>query len=218
MSTFGLYEPGSSVLHRAPAGPSLLFVLVFAAATVAVSSPWWLGGACALVAAGFLGAGIPLRRVWPLLRTLALLVVLILAVQWWFLGPGRAVVVCLRIVAALGVASLFTLVTRIEDLVDAVERALGPLRRFGVDPERVGVVVGLTVQAVGTLAGIAGSVREAARARGAERSITAFAVPFVVRTLRYADELGEALAARGWGDRDRKPDDVTSGDKRPNMN
>jgi len=60
--------------------------------------------------------------------------------------------------------------------------------------------VGLTVQAVGTLAGIAGQVREAARARGAERSLTAFAVPFVVRTLRYADELGEALAARGWGD------------------
>ncbi len=202
MSPFGLYEPGSSVLHRAPAGPSLLVVLVLAATTVAVSSPWWLGGACALVAAGFAVARIPLRRVWPLLRTLALLTVVVLAVQWWFLGPERALVVCLRIVAALGVASLFTLVTRVEDLVDAVERGLGPLHRFGVRPERVGVVVGLTVQAVGTLAGVAGSVREAARARGAERSITAFAVPFVVRTLRYADELGEALAARGWGDRD----------------
>lgn len=201
MTPLGLYEPGSSVLHRAPAGPSFVLVLGFVATTVALGSPWWLGGACVLVAAGFLAARIPWRRVWPLLRTLALVVVLILAVQWWFLGPRGALVVCLRIVAALGVATLFTLVTRVDDLVSAVQRALGPLRRFGVDPERVGIVVGLVVQAVGTLAGIAGAVREAARARGAERSVTAFAVPFVVRTLRYADELGEALAARGWGDR-----------------
>jgi biotin transport system permease protein len=62
------------------------------------------------------------------------------------------------------------------------------------------------VQAVTTLSAIAGSVREAARARGAERSPTAFAVPFVVRTLRHADELGEALAARGIGDEDDDPD------------
>lgn len=202
MTPLGLYEPGTSVLHRAPAGPSFLVVLVFAAVTVALSSPWWLGGACLLVASGYLLARIPLHRVSGLVRTLAVIVVLILAVQWWFIGPQQALVVCLRIVAALGVATLFTLVTRVDDLVSAIERALGPLRRFGVDPERVGVVVGLTVQAVGTLGGIAGSVREAARARGAERSITAFAVPFVVRTLRYADELGEALAARGWGDRE----------------
>jgi biotin transport system permease protein len=74
-----------------------------------------------------------------------------------------------------------------------------------VRADRLGLLVGLTVQAVTTLSAIAGSVREAARARGAERSPTAFAVPFVVRTLRHADELGEALAARGIGDEDDHP-------------
>jgi biotin transport system permease protein len=33
-----------------------------------------------------------------------------------------------------------------------------------------------------------------------ERSVVAFAVPFLVRTLKHADELGEALAARGVAD------------------
>ena len=202
MTPLGLYEPGTSPLHRAPAGPSLLVVLVFAAATVATSSPYWLGGACLLVAAGFGLARIPPRRIVPLLRTLAVLVVVIMAVQWWFVGPLGALTICLRIAAALAAASLFTLVTRVDDLVSAIERGLGPLRRVGVDPERLGMLVGLTVQAVGTLSGVATSVREAARARGAQRSPVAFAVPFLVRTLRYADELGEALAARGWGDRD----------------
>ena len=62
------------------------------------------------------------------------------------------------------------------------------------------VVVVLTLQAIATLSGIATSVREAALARGVERSVVAFTVPCRVRTLRHADELGEALAARGMGD------------------
>ncbi len=56
------------------------------------------------------------------------------------------------------------------------------------------------LQAVAALSTIATQVREAQRARNAERSISAFAVPFLVRTLRHSDELGEALAARGVGD------------------
>lgn len=202
MTPLGLYEPGTSPLHRFPAGPSLLVVLVFAGGTVATADPRVLGGACGLVALGFIVARVPWRRVWPLLRTLALLLVLIGVVQWWLLGPDRALVIALRLMTAIGVATLFTLTTRVDDLVSAVERGLGPLRRFGIHPERVGLLVGLTIQSVGTLSSIAGQVRAAAKARGAGGSVTAFAVPFMIRTLRHADALGEALAARGWGDDD----------------
>ncbi|OLL75193.1 Transmembrane component BioN of energizing module of biotin ECF transporter [Pseudonocardia sp. Ae168_Ps1] len=204
MTPLGLYEPGTSPLHRAPAGPSLLVVLVVAGGSVLTSDPRILGAVCGVVALGYVVARIPWRRIRPLLRTLVLLLVLIGVVQWWLLGPDRALVIALRLVAAIGVATLFTLTTRVDDLVGAVERGLGPFRRFGVDPERLGLLVGLTIQSVGTLSGIAGQVRAAARARGAGRSVTAFAVPFMIRTLRHADALGEALAARGWGD---GPDD-----------
>ncbi|MEU6696471.1 energy-coupling factor transporter transmembrane component T [Pseudonocardia sp. NPDC046786] len=200
MTPLGLYEPGTSLLHRTPAGPSLLALLVFAAGTVAVADPRLLAGACGLVALGFVVARIPWRRIRPLLRTLVLVLVLVGGIQWWLLGPERATVIALRLVAAIGAATLFTLTTRVDDLVSAVQRAMGPLRRFGVDPETVGLLVGLTIQSVGTLSGIAGQVRAAAKARGAGGSVTAFAVPFMVRTLRHADALGEALAARGWGD------------------
>lgn len=208
MTPLGLYEPGTSPLHRTPAGPSLIAVLVMAMATVLTADIRVLAALCAVVALGYVVARIPWRRVRPVLRTLALLLVLIGAVQWWLLGPERAAVIALRLVAALGAASLFTLTTRVDDLVDAVERGLGPLRRFGVDPARFGLLVGLTIQSVGTLSGIAVQVRAAARARGAGGSVTAFAVPFIIRTLRHADALGEALAARGWGDED--PDDPVS--------
>ncbi len=196
----GWYEPGSSPLHRTPAGGKFLVLLGLAAVVFVLRSPVWLGGTCAVVLLGYGVARVSLRRCGQLARTLVPLVVFVFALQWWLLGAEQALVVCLRIVAALAAANLFTITTRVDDVVFAVERALRPLARFGVRPDRIGLLIGLTLQAVATLSGVAAEVREAAKARGAERSVTAFAVPFLVRTLRHADELGEALAARGEGD------------------
>ena len=77
---------------------------------------------------------------------------------------------------------------------------LRPLRRAGVDPERVALVLALAVRTVPVLVGIGAEVQQARAARGAERSVRAFAVPFVIRSLRHADRLGEALEARGVDD------------------
>jgi len=200
MNPLGLYAPGTSPLHRTPAGPKLLGLMVFVTVVVILGTVPWLAGACGVAALGYLVARPPWTRVWQVLRLLIVLAVLVGGLQLWLVGLEPALVTVLRLVAALAAANLFTLTTRIDAVVAAVEHGLGPLRRFGVRPEQLGLLVGLTVQAVGTLAAIAGSVREAAVARGAGRSPTAFAVPFVVRTLRHADELGEALAARGIGD------------------
>ncbi|WP_067173003.1 energy-coupling factor transporter transmembrane component T family protein [Microtetraspora niveoalba] len=200
MTPGGWYEPGSSPLHRAPAGGKFAALLVLAAAVFALRSPAWLGAICAAVVLAYGVARVPLRRCAGVARSLAVLAAFVFVLQWWLLGAGQALVVCLRVVAALAAANLFTITTRIDDVVSAVEGGLAPLRRFGVRPDRIGLLVGLTLRAVAALSAIAAEVREAARARGAQRSVTAFAVPFLVRTLRHADELGEALAARGEGD------------------
>jgi biotin transport system permease protein len=202
MNPLGLYAPGSSPLHRLPAGAKFLGMLVLVTSSVLLSSPRWLAALCLAVALGYAVARIPARRLLPLVRMLLLMAAVLFALQAWLLSVHDAAVTALRLVAALGAASLLTFTTRVDAVVAALERGLGPLRRFGVRPARVGLLVGLTLQAVSTLSGIANSVREAARARGAERSLVAFAVPFLVRTLTYADELGEALAARGAGDED----------------
>jgi biotin transport system permease protein len=104
------------------------------------------------------------------------------------------------VLVAVAAAGLVTLTTRTEALLDALVAALRPLRRAGVDPERVALVLALAVRSVPVVAGIAGEVQQARAARGAERSLRAFAVPFVIRSLRHADRLGEALEARGVDD------------------
>lgn len=200
MTPLGLYQPGTSPLHRAAAGWKFLALLALAIGTLLVSSPRWLGVITLAVALGYLAARIAARRCWQLARLLVPMLGFVFAVQWWLVGLDSASVVGLRLLAALAAANLFTLTTRVDDLVAAVERGLRPARRFGVRPERVGLLVGLTLQAVAALSTVASETRDAQRARNADRSVPAFAVPFLVRTLRHADELGEALAARGVDD------------------
>lgn len=200
MSPPGLYEPGTSPLHRLPAGVKFVATLAISILTFVLHAPAWLGAITLAVALAYAVARIPLRRCLQTARTLVPLTLFVFLFQWWLQGLDDAVPVCLRLLATLGCAHLFTLTTRIDDLISAVERAMRPARRLGLRPERIGLLVGLTVQAIAALSVIASEVREAQRAREATRSLQAFAVPFLVRTLRHADELGEALAARGADD------------------
>jgi biotin transport system permease protein len=85
-------------------------------------------------------------------------------------------------------------------MVDAVVAACGPLRRFGVDPDRVGLVIALGIRSVPVVVGIAQEVRDAQRARGVRFAPQAYGVALVVRSLRHATALGDALLARGLDD------------------
>jgi biotin transport system permease protein len=84
-------------------------------------------------------------------------------------------------------------------MLDAMQRALRPLGDR-VDADRIGLVLAMTVRAVPLMVEIVRAVLEARRARGAEGSMRAIAVPVVVRALQTADGMGEALIARGVDD------------------
>lgn len=200
MSVVGLYQPGRSLLHRLGAGSKLLGLLSFAVLLFVFRTPLPLAITASVAVLGYPLARIPARRCGQAARLVVPLLVVVFLVQWWLLGFDQAAVVCLRLLAALAAANLFTLTTKVDDLVSAVEHGLGPTRRIGLRPERIGLLVGLTLQAVAVLSSIARETREAQIARDAGGSIPAFAVPFLVRTLRHSDELGEALAARGVDD------------------
>jgi biotin transport system permease protein len=145
-------------------------------------------------------ARVGFRALTAQVRPVLWVLVPVAALQVWLSGPVRALAVVGGVLVAVAAAGLVTLTTRTEALLDALVAALWPLRRAGVDPERVALVLALAVRSVPVVAGIAGEVQQARAARGAERSLRAFAVPFVIRSLRHADRLGEALEARGVDD------------------
>ena len=200
MSSLGLYRPGDSVLHRLPAGAKLLAMVAAGAASVLLDRPWQWGLAVAVVLGGYLLAGFTPGTAWRQVRPLVWILGMI-AVFHVVLGGWEQAAVFLGLVLTLVLlAALVTLTTRTTDLVDAVVRGIGPLRVVGVNPERVGLLLALGIRSVPVVVTLAEEVRDAQRARGLTASPRAFAVPLVVRSLRHADALGDALVARGADD------------------
>lgn len=200
MNPLGLYLPGSSVVHRARAGHKLVVMVAAGAGSVFLDELWQVATALLVVAAGYAVARIPLRTALSQLRPLVWVAGAAALFHVLVSGWERAAVVLGVLAMLVLLAALVTLTTRTTAMVDAIVAACRPLRRFGLDPERVGLMLALGVRSVPVVVGLAEEVREAQLARGLSASPRAFAVPLIVRSLRHADALGEALVARGVED------------------
>lgn len=194
-----LYRPGTSPLHRMPAGAKLaaLAVLALAISLGARTAP--LAGValvlvCAAFALGGFGPATWLRQLWAT----RWIVVLVALTQVLFLPLETAFANTTRVASVVMLAGLLTLTTRTSDLLDALQRGLAPLRHVGVDPWRVGFTLTLTISLVPVVAGFATRIREAQRARGVRLGPRAV-VSLLVMSLRHADDVADALAARGIG-------------------
>jgi biotin transport system permease protein len=196
----GLFHPGTSVVHRAPAGLKLVALLV--ATTTVVLVHGWVSGVAALAVALALQAlaRVPLRVATRGLGGLLLTVALVGAFQWWAAGWGAALEVSADFLAVALLATLLTATTPADALLDALTRAARPLRRLGLHPETFALAVGLLLRAIPVLVGTTLESRDAARARGLDRNPRAVVVPAAVRAVAHARATGDALAARGLGD------------------
>ncbi|WP_025134639.1 energy-coupling factor transporter transmembrane protein EcfT [Leucobacter sp. PH1c] len=205
VNPLGAYVPGDGPLHRLRPGAKLLGLLAFATIVVSLrgaTSTVILLGAAVLLA---VLAGLRGRDFWRVARGFALIAIPLFAFQAWQQGWERGVEVVGDLFALILAASAVTASTAIDDLLDTLTWALGPLRPLGVDPERVAFAFSLVIRAIPSLLELAAETRAAARARGLERSPRARLVPFVIRSVAHAQLTGEALVARGIGDDEPEP-------------
>ncbi|MFS0912858.1 energy-coupling factor transporter transmembrane protein EcfT [Microbacterium sp. 179-I 3D2 NHS] len=196
MRVIRLHRPGTSVVHRLPAGPKLATLAIIAIALSAFPhDAGSIAVTLAAVAGLFLLASQSPRvlaaEVWRL-RWLVLVLGLAL---WIFVTPQVAWINTGRVVALILLASLVTITTPMGDLLAVLRRMLGPLRRW-IDVDAVAMTVSLTIAMIPVVAGFAGDIAVAQRARGVRLGMRAV-VPLLVRTLRHADDVGDALVARG---------------------
>lgn len=195
----GIFHPGTSLVHRMPALAKLALLAAVVTAVTLLHSLVALGVASALVVALFALARIPARLAWGQITPILWVLAFAVPVQWIFAGWEAAATMGIRLVLAVALAAVYTLTTPVSATLDAMQVLLRPFRRW-VDPDRVGLALALAIRCVPLLADLVREVLEARKARGAEGSPTAFAVPVIVRALRTADHLGEALMARGVDD------------------
>ena len=193
-----LYQPGNSPLHRLAPGWKILSLAVAGSLLFAVDTLVFSGAVVLVTLTLYRFAELPLSRAWAQLRPALWVFALILLAQVLFNDWWLGVLAITRFAALLMLAGLLTLTTRASEMIDGLETAFVPLRRLGLQTERVSLAISLTLRFIPVLVDVVQEVREAQRARGLERNFFALAIPALVRTLRMSEDVSDAIEARGF--------------------
>ncbi|MGR7995521.1 energy-coupling factor transporter transmembrane component T family protein [Xanthobacter sp. ZOL 2024] len=210
----GGYLDLRSPLHRLPAGVKLIGLALLSLVLLPVESPLLLVLALAaviLVYASFGRRGVARLRQW---LVLAPLLAAIAALQIWAASWSVAATSVLRIALMVLLADLVTLSTRLQDMMDALTVVLRPFERFGFESRRLSLAVALVIRFVPVLLANWRAREEAWRARSSRRVGLALIGAFFSGALRSADQVAEALEARGFAATGRVPGEAGQ-DMRP---
>jgi biotin transport system permease protein len=193
-----LYLPGNTWLHRSPAGLKLAVLAVCSTALMWVHSPNLLLVACVLVCLSVRWAGASVQQVWQQLRPLMWLLFVLGGLSVWSHGVLQALEMVLRLLTLVLAALVVSMTTPLTQMMQVVAWLLRPFQRLGwVDADKVALGVGLTLRLIPELGVQWQDIREAQLARGLTPSPLTMGVPMLLRTLRRADEIAEAIDARG---------------------
>ena len=193
-----LYVPGRSIVHRLPAGAKLLVLAAGSAMLFVVPGIPVHAVELLAVLVLFQVAGLPWKEVLDQLRpALVFLVPIFLFhvfVSDWVLGLETV----LRILVLLLLAVIVTLTTRLTDMIEVLERIMRPLGMVGINPAKVGMMLSMVIRLIPLMMRQAGEILEAQRARGLDRNAIALLVPLLIKALKMADGLSDAMDARGY--------------------
>lgn len=194
----GLYVQRESALHHLSAGWKLI-VLLLAGILVFTITDWrmllvLLAGVLALYGVARLGA----QATWAQVRPSLWLLLFFLVFQGLLTTWEAGVITVLRFGVMILLGSLVTLTTRTSELLATLERATLPLARVGVNPAKVSLAISLTLRFIPVVVQTVRDVQDAQRARGIEKNAVALAVPVIIRTLKMADDVADAIDARSF--------------------
>jgi biotin transport system permease protein len=197
----GLYFHADSLVHRLPPGVKVASLVVIGTIVFLISD--WRLLVCGFAGVLALGtvARVPWRLAFSQLKPALWLLLLIFVVQVLVDGWTAGVVTVLRFAVLIQLAALVTLTTRVSAMIEALETGLRPLAAIGVDPGKVSLALSLALRFIPVISAVSHDVREAQKARGLDRNLIALVVPMIVRTLKMADDIADAIEARSYDPR-----------------
>ena len=193
-----LYVPGESPVHRLPAGAKLTALVAGSGALFAVPGIPVHAGELLVVLALYHVARLPWREVFDPLRPALLFLVPIFLFHVFFTDWRLGLETVLRVLVLLLLAVLVTLTTKLSDMIEVLESVMRPLRHVGVNPSKVGMMLSLVIRLIPLMMREAAEILEAQRARGLDRNAIALLVPLLIKALKMADDLSDAMDARGY--------------------
>lgn len=196
--SLGTYIHRESVIHALPAGAKVLILLIGGTAIFFIQDLVVVAGVLTGIIALYFVATIPVRVMFAQIRPVLWIFLLIFLFQLATRDASFAAMVVGRFMGLLLLASLVTLTTPVSAMIDAIERGIGWVRWFGANPAKISLGLSLALRFIPVVAKIVAEVREAQRARGLEWSVIAVALPVIIRTLKMADDVANAIEARSY--------------------
>lgn len=209
ISTLGLFRPRDTPLHRAPAWFKVTLLVVTTIVVLVSSDPVTsIGIMCAALL--LLVSTMPPAKV-TALTLLGTFVVgaLSSALFMWRGDWWRAADVCADLIAIVSLALAVSSSTSMAAMLDFVATLARPLKAI-LPPDTIGLMFAIMLRALPEVAQIYAESRQAARARGLDRSLRAVIFPTTTRTVGFALDLGQAIHARGIGEEWDATDEVRS--------
>ncbi len=195
---WGLYVPGKSWLHHQSAGLKLGMVAIAGLLIVYLHHPLILGGFLLTTILFIFVLGLPWRIVVQQLSGLVWILVGIFLLQALLNDWQVGLVLVLRFLNLMLLATMVTLTTTISDMTTALEQALQPLQRLGLRPAQLSLMIAIAIRLIPLMLDQLQAVREAQRSRGIDRPVITLLIPVIIRVLQLADHLTDALDARGY--------------------
>lgn len=110
----------------------------------------------------------------------------------------QAFFIIIRLVVILLLGNLLTLTTKTSKLMDSIEYHLRHLTMVGLNPAKISLTFSLCLRFIPVLAMTTKEVMEAQKARGMHKNMIALIVPIIIRSLKMADDIADAIEARSY--------------------
>ena len=186
--------------HRIPAGPKLALMCVATLGLFGLQNLAVLALCLGFVAGLYLLCGLRFAvNGVKLLKPLIFFFVIILGWHVWSGTPEIGARLLLRVLAAVGFANLVTMTTRLDEMLDVLHRISLPLRKLGISTRPAEIAVAMVIRFIPVLAEKSTALGESWRSRSARRPGWRIVMPLAVLAIDDAEQVSEALRARGGG-------------------
>ncbi len=223
--TFGQYYDSKSVIHKADARLKIVLMIALIVFVFVAGNFYSLGLAFVSVISILLVTKIPIKMYLKNIK--AILPILIFTaiinlfygsggkvlVEFWIIeittaGISKAVFMALRILLLIFISSALTYTTTPNDLTDAIERLLSPLKFIGLKSavHTLAMMMTIALRFIPTLTSEAEKIMNAQKARGADlesggllqrvKALIPILIPLLISAVRRAYELAEAMECR----------------------
>jgi energy-coupling factor transporter transmembrane protein EcfT len=219
------FIPGTSFFHRLDARVKIGAVILLSP-FILRGRGWEIALLSALFGAVALVSRLGIARLTEALKPLAFFTALLFCLHVFFSegtplvqlsglpvgitheGLSRGLLVSWQFLVLVLSGALLTMTTSPSDLVHGLEKLLHPLQRLRIPTQDLAVMVAMALRFVPTFLEELDRIRTARKARGAEdetgriaerlKASAGLVIPLMTSALRRADELADAMEARGY--------------------